>query len=727
MSRSQIRLVDNDSLHDFEYPPLPGASTKEPDEKLQGQMPTPYLQLLARLSQAWLNQWTVLILLVVFRLFLVKRHLRQDLSNGQSDLNSACKEVQTAASLAVSMPHYMAVGTNALIKKGIDAAVAGMSLIVMGLITAFEEIFLYFINTFKSTYLCLLEFAVGGAIDVVLDTIEVVGNFVNETLKGLSDDITAGVKDVNTAIDSVEDILVKAAKFLGEDITIPTISIPQVSELQNLSIPDTFDTELQTLKTSLNLSAIQTATDQALRYPFEDLKALVNQSLSGYSFNESLLIVPAKEQLTFCAERGLNNTFDVFQRAVYTSYNALLVVLVIAAILAMVPHIWLEWKRWRALVLGSSVEARALRQTRPVDAIDLNNIVSHPLQSLVGIKVADQFEDQRSKNLARWLVAYISHEPAALVLLLGITGLLACALQGILLYSIAKAAPTVTDNISDVSVMVAQSMQKASTTWANQTNVEILIKQTELNHDLFGWVDTSTTAVNNTLNVITDALISTLNETFGGTVLYTPILDVLDCILLVKIAGIEKGLTWVHDQAHITLPTVSVDTFAVKQSETGSMFDDIGSTTKEQVQRVIKEIVKLWKASIKQEAIVSTLLLCAWLLIALAGLIRVLLVSRSNSGSVAPFSSSCFVDDIKACISRPRPQRNTIVADPPSDEEKDDFVEEPIDEVHDKHATPLSYIGSDVTVVERYGDVGHMTNFSRPKHMIHSMQAVILK
>lgn len=721
MNGSQVRLVDSNNLHKFEYPPLPGAKTKSTaDEKSNTQLPTPYIQLLARLSQSWLNYWTILLLLVLFRLLFVTQHLKQSLADGQVDVNIACREVQSAASTAVSMPHYLTQGVNALIKLGIDEAVAGMSLTVRGLLTAVEALVLFFINAFKSTYLCLLKLAVGGALDVVADAVEDVGKFVNATLAEISSDIDEGISDANKAINGVASAIEKAAKLLGETIDLPTVSIPDIG---TVTIPDDFSAGLEKLKDSINLDSVQNATDAVIEYPFEKLKSLVNDTFAEYSFNQSVLSVPATEKLTFCSDAGLNKTFHAFEEAVVVSYHVLIGVLIVAALLAMVPHAWLEWERWKALVIGSSVESRAIKLAPPADSIELTTTVTHPLQSLLGIYAAKRFESQRSKNLTRWFIAYVTHSPAALVFLLGIAGLLACALQGLLLNALLRASPTISQDIGDVSTLVYQKLQNSSAAWANHTNGQIGIEQTVLNKELFGWVNTSTTAVNNTLNTFTDTLVGVLNDTFGGTILYTPILDVLDCIILLKIAGIEKGLTWVHDQANINLPRVAPDALGVTTADTAAMLDSFDTTTTAQVQHVIDDIASLWRSSIKQEAAIAGALVCAWLLVALAGLARVLLTSKRKIASKTPFVTSCFVDDIKTCISRPRQAPSMHTLDD-QDPERDYSTEKAR---KGSEATSIGGEVESVTVVEEYGQVGQLRQMSHPRYAIKSVHGMVFK
>ena len=660
-------------------------------EKSDQSLPKPYIQLKARLSQVWINPWTVFLILLIVRLLLVTQDLHMNLDRVSQDLDTGCTALEASASTAVSMPHYLAKGTNKLVQTTIEAAVHGLSTLTVEFLVAVEALVIFFVNAFKATYLCLLELAVTGSLTAVLDAVEVVGDFVNSTLIGISSDIATGIADVNTVIQGLTDVVTKAAALLGETITLPSLSVPQISELQGLSIPTSFDTELDTLKNALNLDSVQGATDDAIRIPFEKLQTLVNDSLSAYTFDGSLLTVPATEKVTFCAESGLGNTLQILEDAVIKTYHGIIALLALAALLSIVIYAYLEWWKWRSL------KSRAeLVKEVSTDPIDLVLFASSPLQGRVGLKLQSKFESQRNKNLTRWFIGYITHQPLNLVLLLAVAGLLACALQAIMLKALTDQAPSAASDAAKLSELVYNKLANASDTWANQTNTQIVATQTQINHDLFGWVETSTTAVNDTLVAFTDTLVGTLNTTFGGTILYTPILKVLDCIILLKVQGIESGLTWVHDRAHVTFPQVSGATLMLDQTDSEALFPNISSTVSGQSETAIKKVADYWRASIRQEAIISGCLALIWLLFVLLGLSRCLFIGMMQHRRAF---RGCMVKDVKQCISRPK-QNET---------EQDDGAQNQVQK------TPLPVIHEDEEQ-ELYMRIDQVPRLAEPSH-----------
>lgn len=86
----------------------------------------PYLGLPARLSQVWLNRWTVLLALIFFQLLSASISLKNDLDGAKREALAACTSVEKTSSVLASLPHYMAGGMNAMTAKGIEASVSAL-------------------------------------------------------------------------------------------------------------------------------------------------------------------------------------------------------------------------------------------------------------------------------------------------------------------------------------------------------------------------------------------------------------------------------------------------------------------------------------------------------------------------------------------------------------------------------------------------------------------------
>ena len=87
----------------------------------------PYLGLGARLSQIWLNRWTLLLSVIFANLLLTANLLQKDIQTAQGDALAACLALEQAGSVFASLPHFMALGMNTMTQKGIEASVSALA------------------------------------------------------------------------------------------------------------------------------------------------------------------------------------------------------------------------------------------------------------------------------------------------------------------------------------------------------------------------------------------------------------------------------------------------------------------------------------------------------------------------------------------------------------------------------------------------------------------------
>lgn len=87
----------------------------------------PYLGLPARLSQIWLNRWTLLLALIFFQLLFTAKLLKADLESAKREALAACVALEDTSSVFASLPHYMALGMNTMTTKGIEASISALA------------------------------------------------------------------------------------------------------------------------------------------------------------------------------------------------------------------------------------------------------------------------------------------------------------------------------------------------------------------------------------------------------------------------------------------------------------------------------------------------------------------------------------------------------------------------------------------------------------------------
>lgn len=89
--------------------------------------PRPYLELPARLSQIWLNRWTLLFFLIFVHLISIAASLKSDIQNAKQEALAACISLEKTGGVLASIPHFAANGLNALTSKGVEASVAALA------------------------------------------------------------------------------------------------------------------------------------------------------------------------------------------------------------------------------------------------------------------------------------------------------------------------------------------------------------------------------------------------------------------------------------------------------------------------------------------------------------------------------------------------------------------------------------------------------------------------
>ncbi|KAJ5380372.1 Plasma membrane fusion protein prm1 [Penicillium cataractarum] len=587
---------------------------------------TPYLGLRARLSQVWINRWTILLILVLVRVLIAIGGVRSDMASAKREALSACTSVESMGSAMASMPHYLASGVNELTASGIDHAVNGLNTMLMLTITGVEEIILFIIKIMYQTYLCLATMVVRSSVHVATELIEEVAGFLNTTIKAAVKDVKKTVTTFEDALNEFASLVNTAASALGADL--PTLNLnSSLSSLDNIAIPSSINTTLDKLSDDIpSFDEVQNFTENVIRLPFEEVKKLVNGSLGTYSFDRNALSVPQKQQLSFCDDNdGINSFFQGVTDIAVTARKIFIAVILIAAVLACVPVAWQEIRRWRQMK-----ERSQLVRKEAHDPMDVVYIVSRPYTAATGIKAASRFSNSRRQILVRWAVAYATSMPALFVLGIAIAALLSCLCQYILLRSVEKVVPELSTEVGEYADKVVSALTNASVAWATDANKAIDSMDDDLNNKIFGWVNTSTTAVNDTLETFVVKTQNVLNETFGGTLLEEPVQELFDCLIGLKIESVQKGLTWVHDHAHIDFPHLPNDTFsrganASISNDTNasdSFLADAGDTTSNKITEVVQRVIDKLKDGLRTETLIATAILLLWVLIALIGILR---------------------------------------------------------------------------------------------------------
>jgi hypothetical protein len=641
-------------------------STDHPDYTLPTTIPyyTPYLGLRARLSQVWINKWTILLALVLARVLLAVKGLDQDIASAKAEALSACTSVENIGSAMASMPHYLSQGVNEMAADGVTSAVNGLMDMLTLTVTGLEALVMFIINMYISTYVCLITLVIDGSLEVAIKMIEDVGSAMNKSIATITAEINSDVSSFQSSLNSFLSGLGSVLGSFGGSNSVPTLDLStHLSALNSIQIdPTTMDSDLNALSQNIPTFAdVQNFTNGLIELPFETIKQLINSSMASYTFDESIFPVAAKQSLTFCSDNdGINNFFDDLSSIASLARKIFIVVITILAILACIPMAYREIWRWR------TQQQRALLLTKHAfDPMDVIYIASRPYTSTAGIKAASKVKSTKRQILVRWFVAYGTSIPALFVLALGIAGLFSCLCQYILLKSIEKEVPALSSEVSAFADKVVSALNNASEAWAVSANGVISSTNDKVNADVFGWAVNGTTAINNTINGFMSHINDAINTTFGNTILYEPVTQTLNCLLGLKVASIEKGLTWVHDNAHVTFPEFKNDTLSLgaaasltNSSASENFLSSPGSVSSDDITAAVVKLTDAMASGIQDEAIISTCLIGIWVLVVLIGLTRALFGILGRDKTRAEGGPVGYTGDNRAPISPRSPNRN---------------------------------------------------------------------
>lgn len=589
---------------------------------------TPYLNLPSRLSQIWINRWTILLLLVLVRVVLLIAQLSDNVGDAKTKALSACSKVEDIGSAMASMPHYLSAGVNDLAASGIEKAVSGMvkglDLILQGV----EAIIIFYINFLTATYVCLITALVHGSLAVVASVTEDATKAFNKIIDGAASeisDIAGGLTNaINKITDGIENSII--GHFTPQ---IPKVDFSKpIDKLKKFDLnSDDFVKDVRKLNSDLpNFDQVQNLTKQAISFPFDIARKALNESLQGYKFKRDVFPLAKKQKLTFCSDNDtLNSFFRKLFELIHKARIVFITLLSILAAAAMIPMAWFEIRRWRRQQRHAKLIAK-----NQYDPMDIVYIASRPVTATCGIKVASRLKGRR-QILTRWCIAYATSVPAIFVLSLAAAGFFSCFCQFILLKAVQKEVPALANEVGEFAGQVVTTLEKVSDEWAAGANGVVKGINDDINKDVLIYVTNATDAVNKTLNVFLDTMELGLETVFNGTILLDPIKSVLHCVIGIKIESVQKGLTWVHDHAHVDFPLFDNSTFSLGAKESIDGDSDLhtflaspSSVTTDEVSGAVTHVTDWLYGNLVKEALISTGILLVYVIVVLLGVIRTL-------------------------------------------------------------------------------------------------------
>jgi len=262
------------------------------------------------------------------------------------------------------------------------------------------------------------------------------------------------------------------------------------------------------------------------------------------------------------------------------------------------------------------------------DPVDITYLASRPSAGTWGLRFASGLKSERRQVLMRWAVAYVTSPPALFVLSLGIAGLISALSQYIVLKQVEKAVPELANQVGGFAGEVVDFLNNSSSKFAASTNNVMQGVSDELNKEISGWLTNSTQSLNDTLTVFSDTMQKGIDQYVKGTIMEKPAVEIIKCLIGLKIEALQKGLAWVHENAQISFPQIPADTFSLgalsslNDDKSDSFLADPESASSDMITDTLFKMSKKWQEGLSTEAAISGGVVLIWVLVLLIALVR---------------------------------------------------------------------------------------------------------
>lgn len=577
---------------------------------------SPYIGINGRLSQIWVNRFTILLILIAVKLALFSQNVQYSLRSAEAYTSSSCQAVQIMVSNMESAPHFIAQAADKLVSNAMDHAVSGIISTLSMLVTGIENLIIFAIEVWIGTYACLIIAAIDGTASAAINATEAIVNFASKEANAIANDVDDALGALTETFDTMEDIVSDVGDFFtGGNGSIEHVNLT-VAALRNFTISTSINSKLDNLRKNLpTYVQVKNATENIIKIPFQDLRKDLSDASNGIRFHISPFNVPPQEQPNFCSNAGIGDFFSQLDKKIEMAYKVLIILAIIGAFMCCLPSAYHEIRHWK--FLNECAETDSVINKAGAKVERLNAIVKSAsyYQTRLDMFLTSHIRDVVRAVLARWLLDYVLYHPALMLLLVGSAGILVSIFQYIILDIVRNEAPRVADAITTATKAVVADVDQNIQLWINNTNSAITNTEYQINHNLLGWVETGTSAVNSTLTEFSNTMNIELNDTFGNTPLEGPISAVMNCVIGNKIAEVQRALTWVHNNAHVIFPRIDKD-LVPASAINGTGLQSAANSTSQLLGNTMRALIHEYESELKTQLLISIGLVEIWLLLA---------------------------------------------------------------------------------------------------------------
>jgi len=248
-------------------------------------------------------------------------------------------------------------------------------------------------------------------------------------------------------------------------------------------------------------------------------------------------------------------------------------------------------------------------------------------------KISALFRLSPSQHIhTQWFFSYIFHPPALACFLIGFVGLLSVQLQLFALGPIAqsyqnKALSSANDFSNTIATAMNENMLNQSAVYTAQVNAEVDVIQNTINDGVFGWVNSTTSTLNTTLNNFYGEVQDLVQTIFGGTILESPMQDFVFCLIGSKVDALSDALTFMHDNLHVDMPRMNQSSLVLSPEDVDEVsrpvaLAAIGSGSgNEEDGGIVGRIISSYVKALEKERVMFFIFIGIWGVVVLMALL----------------------------------------------------------------------------------------------------------
>lgn len=610
----------------------------------------PYLNFKEKITQLLVNPYSVVLVLFIIKLYFFLTSLVNSLEQAQLQTHLMYNGLEKYASNLVSFPHYMTQASNLMIAKSLESANKGLVKTLQLMVTASESLIFFIIELSIGTYACLLTAAIDDTAIAALNATESIISVANETLVLFARDLNDGLQDLTTVInevigtvDDTGDALKhlfgtssKSTNTSAIDNGIKHVNLT-ISNMQNWQISSSINDKIEKLKDEIpDFADVQNYTQNIIDIPFKELKRQVSTHLNK-TFDATEMYVPNKTKLDFSdGKEEIDKLFSHLVSVAKTTTHVIMGIVAFLILVFLIYQFYIELKDWARILdasrhLNYANESYSSSSAKKKYNIEVIKTIQDRKSSFVGSIITEKIFRIKNPVLAnnvRWVISYAASPILLPFLLLGLLGIASVVCQYIILHLINKIdfESSGSEILSKTQTEIYTSFNDSMNSWTNETNNYILNYQDDVNDNVFAWVDTAAMSINDTVTAFDKKMNDALDSIFEGTPLYTPIQQIVGCVVESKLKKIEKAMTWITENVQLEMPELDPKEIisniaSIKAAGANDSFDENIEDFKNEAKQMIKKVLEFYKKQCKLLLYISAIILLIWFFFVLIGLV----------------------------------------------------------------------------------------------------------